>query len=146
MTRPNIFSFLKKHPSWTLFRKGKQNKSSKFKLIDLPGTYSLSAYSFEEQVTINWVLNENDANGNGVVGEIGEDVTEQVKTIRTVPLTIPYKGLLIIHGEGIIKLSELEKYNKTTDEKLKNARNAVAGAIRNLDPKVTAKRKLDFFA
>lgn len=79
-------------------------------------------------------------------GEIGEDVTEQVKTIRTVPLTIPYKGLLIIHGEGIIKLSELEKYNKTTDEKLKNARNAVAGAIRNLDPKVTAKRKLDFFA
>ncbi|MBR2391651.1 MAG: NAD-dependent DNA ligase LigA [Clostridia bacterium] len=79
-------------------------------------------------------------------GEIGEDVTEQVKTIRTVPLTIPYKGLLIIHGEGIIKLSELEKYNQTTDEKLKNARNAVAGAIRNLDPKVTAKRKLDFFA
>ena len=79
-------------------------------------------------------------------GEIGEDVTEQVKTIRTVPLTIPYKGLLIVHGEGIIKLSELEKYNQTTDEKLKNARNAVAGAIRNLDPKVTAKRKLDFFA
>lgn len=79
-------------------------------------------------------------------GEIGEDVTEQVKTIRTVPLTIDYKGLLIVHGEGIIKLSELEKYNKTTDEKLKNARNAVAGAIRNLDPKVTAKRRLDFFA
>ena len=79
-------------------------------------------------------------------GEIGEDVTEQVKTIRTVPLEIAYKGLLVVQGEGIIKLSELEKYNKTTDEKLKNARNAVAGAIRNLDPKVTAKRKLDFFA
>jgi len=79
-------------------------------------------------------------------GEIGEDVTEQVKTIRTVPLEIDYKGLVIVQGEGIIKLSELEKYNNTTDEKLKNARNAVAGAIRNLDPKVTAKRKLDFFA
>ena len=79
-------------------------------------------------------------------GEIGEDVTEQVKTIRTVPLTIDYKGLITIQGEGIIKLSELEKYNKTADEKLKNARNAVAGAIRNLDPKVTAKRRLDFFA
>ena len=79
-------------------------------------------------------------------GEIGEDVTEQVKTIRTVPLSIPYNGLLIVHGEGIIKLSELEKYNATADDKLKNARNAVAGAIRNLDPKVTAKRKLDFFA
>ena len=79
-------------------------------------------------------------------GEIGEDVTSQVKTIRTVPLEIAYKGLVVVQGEGIIKLSELEKYNKTTDEKLKNARNAVAGAIRNLDPKVTAKRKLDFFA
>lgn len=79
-------------------------------------------------------------------GEIGEDVTAQVKTIRTVPLEIEYKGLVTVQGEGIIKLSELEKYNSQTDEKLKNARNAVAGAIRNLDPKVTAKRKLDFFA
>lgn len=79
-------------------------------------------------------------------GEIGEDVTEQVKTIRTVPLTIDYKGLITIQGEGVIKLSELEKYNKSADEKLKNARNAVAGAIRNLDPKITAKRRLDFFA
>ena len=79
-------------------------------------------------------------------GEIGEDVTAQVKTIRTVPLEIDYKGLIIIQGEGIIKLSELEKYNEQSNEKLKNARNAVAGAIRNLDPKVTAKRKLDFFA
>lgn len=79
-------------------------------------------------------------------GEIGEDVTEQVKTIRTVPLEIDYKGYVVVQGEGIIKLSELEKYNSQTDEKLKNARNAVAGAIRNLDPKVTAKRKLDFFA
>lgn len=79
-------------------------------------------------------------------GEIGEDVTAQVKTIRTVPLEIEYKGLVVVQGEGIIKLSELEKYNQTSDEKLKNARNAVAGAIRNLDTKVTAKRKLDFFA
>lgn len=79
-------------------------------------------------------------------GNIGEDVTEQVKTIRTVPLKINYTGRIDIRGEGIIKLSELEKYNKTSDEKLKNARNAVAGAIRNLDPKVTASRKLDFFA
>ena len=73
-------------------------------------------------------------------------MTEQVKTIKTVPLSIKYKGLIDVQGEGIIKLTELEKYNETTDEKLKNARNAVAGAIRNLDPKVTAKRNLDFFA
>ena len=91
----------------------------------------------------NGVLVGAQTRGNG---EIGEDVTEQVKTIRTVPLKIPYTGEIDIHGEGIIKLSELEKYNKTATDKLKNARNAVAGAIRNLDPKVTAKRNLDFFA
>lgn len=79
-------------------------------------------------------------------GEVGENVTEQVKTIRTIPLTINYKGLVVVQGEGIMKLSELEKYNKTHDEKLKNARNAAAGAIRNLDPKETKARNLDFFA
>lgn len=79
-------------------------------------------------------------------GEVGENVTEQVKTIRTIPLTIDYMGLVVVQGEGIMKLSELEKYNKTHDEKLKNARNAAAGAIRNLDPKETKARNLDFFA
>lgn len=79
-------------------------------------------------------------------GEVGENVTEQVKTIRTIPLSIPYKGLVVVQGEGIMKLSELDKYNKTHDEKLKNARNAAAGAIRNLDPKETKARNLDFFA
>ena len=78
--------------------------------------------------------------GNGIVGE---DVTEQVKTIRTVPLKIDFKGELVVQGEGIMKLSELKKYNQTAIEPLKNARNAAAGAIRNLDPKVTASRNLD---
>lgn len=81
--------------------------------------------------------------GNGV---IGEDVTSQIRTIRTVPLSIPYTGKVVVQGEGIMKLSELEKYNKSAQEPLKNARNAAAGAIRNLDPKVTASRCLDFFA
>lgn len=78
--------------------------------------------------------------GNGLVGE---DVTEQVKTIKSVPLNIKYKGDLTVAGEGVITLSNLAKYNQTAEEKLKNARNAVAGAIRNLDPKITAKRNLD---
>lgn len=81
--------------------------------------------------------------GNGLVGE---DVTAQVKTIKTVPLEIKFKGELIVQGEGMMRLSSLEKYNKTHSEKLKNARNAVAGGIRNLDPKVTASRNLDWFA
>lgn len=75
--------------------------------------------------------------GNGVEGE---DVTAQCLTIKSFPLTIPYKGTLEVQGEAIIRLSVLEKYNQTAKEQLKNARNAAAGAIRNLDPKVTAER------
>lgn len=78
--------------------------------------------------------------GNGLVGE---DVTSQVKTIKNVPLTIDYKNHVEIQGEGIMRLSVLEKYNRTHDEPLKNARNGAAGAIRNLNPKVTAERRLD---
>ena len=80
--------------------------------------------------------------GNGVTGEA---ILPQARTIRTVPLTIPYKGLLEVQGECIMRLSTLEKYNETAAEPLKNARNAAAGAIRNLDPAVTAARKLDAF-
>lgn len=78
-------------------------------------------------------------------GSVGEDVTLQVKTIKSVPLTISYKKRLIVQGECMMLNSNLEKYNKTAEEKLKNARNAAAGAVRNLDPKETAKRNLDYF-
>ena len=76
--------------------------------------------------------------GNGVVGE---DVTAQVLTIRSFPLSVSYKGLMEVKGEAVIRLSVLEEYNKRAAEPLKNARNAAAGAIRNLDPTVTAERK-----
>ncbi len=78
--------------------------------------------------------------GNGVEGE---DVTAQVLTIKSYPIEIEYKGVLEVQGEAIMRLSVLEEYNKTAEEPLKNARNAVAGAIRNLDPKVTAKRRVE---
>ena len=80
--------------------------------------------------------------GNGVVGE---DVTAQVLTIRSFPLRISYKGVLELRGEAVIRLSVLEKYNQTAAEPLKNARNAAAGAIRNLDPKITESRKPDIY-
>lgn len=79
-------------------------------------------------------------------GETGEDVTAQVKTIRTVPLEIDYKGLIEIQGEVIMRISVFKEYNETAVEPLKNPRNAAAGAVRNLDAKVTASRKLDFIA
>lgn len=80
--------------------------------------------------------------GNGV---IGEDVTQQVLTIKTFPLSIGYKGVLEVKGEAVIRLSVLDEYNRTADEPLKNARNAVAGAIRNLDPKITEQRKPEIY-
>ena len=80
--------------------------------------------------------------GNGL---IGEDVSQQVKTIRSVPLKINFQGRLIVQGEGMMTNKSFEKYNKTAAEKLKNPRNGVAGAIRNLDVRETAKRNLDFF-
>jgi len=76
--------------------------------------------------------------GNGIEGE---DVTAQVMTIKSYPLKIAYQGVCEVKGEAVMRLSVLEKYNETSDEPLKNARNAVAGAIRNLDPKETERRK-----
>lgn len=81
--------------------------------------------------------------GNGV---IGEGILPQVKTIRSVPLSIPFQeGTIEVQGEGIMNLSVLEAYNETAAEPLKNARNAAAGALRNLNPQVTAQRKLSAF-
>ena len=81
--------------------------------------------------------------GDGVTGEI---VTAQVRTISKLPREIEYKGRIEIQGEGILRLSNFNKYNLTAAEPLKNARNGVAGAIRNLNPAVTAERNISFFA
>ena len=78
--------------------------------------------------------------GNGVTGEA---ILPQVMTIRSIPLSIPFTGRMEVHGEGFMRISVLEKYNQTAKEPLKNPRNAAAGALRNLDPNVTAARRLD---
>ncbi len=76
--------------------------------------------------------------GNGIEGE---DVTAQALTVKSFPMKISYRGTLEVRGEAVIRLSVLEKYNALhPGEPLKNARNAAAGAIRNLDPKATAAR------
>ena len=78
-------------------------------------------------------------------GEVGEAILPQAMTIKTIPLTIPFTGRMEVQGEGIMRLSALARYNETAQEPLKNARNAAAGALRNLDPNVTASRHLDAF-
>lgn len=78
-------------------------------------------------------------------GEIGEEILRQVKTIRSIPVRIPFKGLMEVQGEAVMLLSRLAAYNATAREPLKNARNAAAGALRNTDPQETARRSLEAF-
>ena len=87
----------------------------------------------------NGLLSQGATRGNG---ETGEAILPQIKTIKSIPLKIDYKDTIEIQGEGLMPISALEKYNVEADEPLKNARNAAAGALRNLDPKVTEKRNL----
>lgn len=75
-------------------------------------------------------------------GSVGEEISAQVHTIKSVPRTIKEQSLLEIQGEALMPLSELERYNKENELQLKNARNAAAGALRNLDTNETRKRNL----
>jgi DNA ligase (NAD+) len=85
-------------------------------------------------------------------GEEGEDVTANVKTIKSIPLRLPAEigiPLLVVRGEVYIKKTDFEALNRqreSTGETLfANPRNAAAGALRQLDPKITAERPLDAF-
>ncbi|BCD67868.1 NAD-dependent DNA ligase LigA [Nitratiruptor sp. YY09-18] len=82
-------------------------------------------------------------------GEVGEDVTNNAKTIPSIPLGIDYKGLIEIRGEVVIRKDDFEKLNQERMEKgqstFANPRNAAAGSLRQLDPKITARRKLYFY-
>ena len=84
--------------------------------------------------------------GDGVTGE---DITHNVKTIKSIPLTLPRPIDIEVRGEIFMNKSTLEKLNKEREEKglplLQNVRNAAAGSIRQLDSKITAKRELDNF-
>ena len=81
-------------------------------------------------------------------GKIGEDITNNVKTIHSIPLQINYDGLVEIRGEVVIKKSDFAKINnerlKNNEPLFANPRNAASGSLRQLDPNVTAKRKLFF--
>lgn len=112
----------------------------------LPEPLFIMEYKFDG-LTINLTYRDGElvqaaSRGNGT---IGEGIFEQIKTIKSIPLRIDYKGVIEIQGEGLMPHSALEKYNLTALEPLKNPRNAAAGALRNLDPKVTSERNLTAF-
>src|SRR3989344_2424917 len=83
-------------------------------------------------------------------GKVGEDVTQNVRTMESIPLNIFEKRKVEIRGEAIITNKNFEAINKEQKKKgLKeyaNSRNLAAGSLRQLDPKITASRRLDFFA
>lgn len=81
-------------------------------------------------------------------GMVGEDVTQNLKTVRSVPMTIPdAPPRLIVRGEVFMPKSVFHKLNEEREQKgeplFANPRNAAAGSLRQLDPKIAAKRKLD---
>ena len=84
--------------------------------------------------------------GDGVVGE---DVTQNLKTVFSIPLTLPEPLTLTVRGEVYMPRAVFEKLNARREEQGKalmaNPRNAAAGSLRQLDPKITAERKLDIF-
>lgn len=83
-------------------------------------------------------------------GRVGEDVTQNIKTISSIPLNLPQDIDVIVGGEVWLSRSEFERINKERskrqEKEFANPRNAAAGSIRQLDPSVAASRRLDFFA
>ena len=99
-------------------------------------------------LTINCTYNEDGVlikvatRGTGIVGE---DVTAQAKTIKSLPLKIPYDSTIEIHGEAVMTRKAFNKYNEIAKVPLKNLRNGAAGALRNLNVKETERRNLSAF-
>lgn len=82
-------------------------------------------------------------------GETGEVVTNNARTFKNIPLSIPFTGELVLRGEAVITYSDFERVNaEITDEKskYKNPRNLCSGSVRQLNNEITAKRNVRFYA
>lgn len=81
-------------------------------------------------------------------GEVGEDITNNAKVFKNIPLYIPFRNELILRGEAVIQYSDFEKINEKLppEEQYKNPRNLCSGSVRQLNNEVTASRNVHFFA
>ena len=82
-------------------------------------------------------------------GEIGEVITNNARTFKNIPLTIPFEGELVLRGEAVITYSDFEKMNAQipdTEAKYKNPRNLCSGSVRQLNNEITARRNVRFYA
>lgn len=77
-------------------------------------------------------------------GEIGEDVTEQCRFIKNLPMAIPYQGELTLRGECLVNWEEFERVNSTLETPFKHPRSLAAGTLRNLDLTVVRDRNLEY--
>lgn len=114
---------------------------------DLPPLKYIATKKFDG-LTVNLTYDENGVLKVGATrgtGVIGEDVTAQVKTIKSIPLKVNCKDVFEVHGEAIMTTEAFEKYNNEADVPLKNLRNGAAGALRNLNVRETARRNLSAF-
>ena len=93
----------------------------------------------------NGLLEQAITRGNG---EIGEDVTHNAKVFSNLPVSIPFKGELVLRGEGVIPYSEFYRINDELgeDEQYKNPRNLCSGTVRQLNSEIASKRNVKFFA
>lgn len=114
---------------------------------DLPDLKYVLTKKFDG-LTINLTYNEEgvmEIAATRGTGNIGENVTAQVKTIKSIPLKIENNHILEVHGEAVMTQEAFDKYNENAQVPLKNLRNGAAGALRNLNVKETARRNLSAF-
>lgn len=141
---PNLTSSLERveHPSPMLsLSKTKQVDELINFLDDKEGLLSWKLDGLTIVLTyIDGKLKSGVTRGNGLIGEL---VTENVKKFKNIPLTIPYKGKLVVRGEAVIKYSDFNKMNETLSDgtsQYKNPRNLCSGSVRQLDSNVTKER------
>ena len=94
----------------------------------------------------NGTLQKAVTRGNGITGEV---ITNNAKTFINLPLSIPYKGELVLRGEAVIGYKDFEKVNAEigdADAQYKNPRNLCSGSVRQLNNEITAKRRVQFHA
>lgn len=136
------------HPSPMLsLSKTKDREELKAWLSDKEGLLSWKLDGLTVVLTYNnGKLESAVTRGNGEVGEV---ITGNAHTFVNIPVGITYKGRLVVRGEAVISYSDFEKINsEITDaaDQYKNPRNLCSGSVRQLDPTITAKRNVRFFA
>jgi DNA ligase (NAD+) len=130
-----------------LASKSISNKNPNLKLDEMAFCCELKIDGLKVILTYeNGIFMSGATRGDGV---IGEDVTENLRTVSSIPLKLNYPIDITVVGECYLGKKELERINKMRKEKKEalfaNSRNAAAGSIRQLDPRVAASRKLECF-